>query len=81
MDQNDALISVLSQNLTEGVRFQQFQSKITLFVNENIVLLRKFIKNTLFSGNIYTAGSNFTQPPVATAVTNLIPEAKKVERS
>ena len=28
-------------------------------------------ENTLFSGKIYTAGTNFTRPPVATVVTNL----------
>ena len=28
-------------------------------------------ENTLFSGKIYTAGTNFTRTPVATVVTNL----------
>ena len=37
----------------------------------NFVLLNKFCKKMLFSGKIYTAGTNFTRLPVATVVTNL----------
>ena len=37
----------------------------------NFVLLNKFCKKMLFSGKIYTAGTNFKRPPVATVVTNL----------
>ena len=71
----NALISVLlvlfCQNLTECVKFSQFQCKITLGVCKSCSSRQIIQEIALFSGKIYTAGTNFTRPPVVTVATNL----------
>ena len=51
-----------SQNLTECVKFLQFQWKITLDVCKSWSSTQIMREIALFSGKIYTAGTNFTRP-------------------
>ena len=59
------------QNLTECVQSLQFQCKITLGVCKFCSSMHIMQEITLFLGKIYTAGKNFTRPPVLTVATNL----------
>ena len=43
----------------------------------NLVVLRKLCEKLRFFGQIYTAGTNFTQTPVVTVATNINSEEKK----
>ena len=56
---------------TECVKFLQFQCKITLGVCKSWSSTQIMREIALFSGKIYTAGTNFTRPQVVTVATNL----------
>ena len=55
---------------TAGINFQQFQCKIT-FVECRSCTFTKNLQESALLSQIYTDGKNFTQPPVATVMTNL----------
>ena len=55
----------------ECVKFQQFQCRIIVVECKSCTSKQILQENALFSEKIYTAGANFTRPPVATVVTNL----------
>ena len=52
------------------IKFQQFQCKIT-FVECRSCTFTKILQESALLSQIYTDGTNFTRPPVATVVTNL----------
>ena len=62
---------IFCSNLTECLKVLQLQYKITLGVCKSCTSKKIMQESALFSGKIYTAGTNFTRPPVATVVTNL----------
>ena len=58
-------------NYTKCVKIQQLRSKITLGVYKFCSSTQIMQEKMLFSWKIYTAGTNFTRPPVVTVATNL----------
>ena len=58
-------------NHTKCVKIKRFKSKITHGVCKFCSSTQIMREIVLFSGKIYTAGTNLTRPPVVTVATNL----------
>ena len=63
------------------VKFKQFQCKITLCACKSCSFTQIIGENALFSGKIYTAGTNFTRPLVAAVATNLNSAMQKTQKA